>query len=503
LHQLAGDYPIGAALPAGDADNSLFSRDNLQSVVSQHFSQLTAENIMKPSYLQPTRGNFDFDDADDLIAFAQTNGMSVHGHTLVWHQQIPNWMSNCSPDCETIMEEHITGVAGQYAGKVVSWDVVNEAFHDDGTYRDTGDNGSVWYANIGESYIEKAFNAAASADPSADLYYNDYNLEQNGAKLTATLSMVSDLLVADAPIDGIGFQMHITDSNPSIANIKDAIQKAVDTGLKVKITELDVRMNQSGSYSSMNDSLSALQQARYQEVVAAYLEIVPAGQRGGISVWGVSDADSWIPHVFGQPDWPLLFDASLNQKAALHGFAQGLLTESSDGDTGEAFDPDAAFHDTFEAMVEGEWYENIYADANVSGEFAHDEEKQNLKVNIDWQATDDKFILSRNLPATDISSGATVSIRINVPSAYVTESDNLAIQLYVQDSGYNGAYLDYLFNYSADSWATLSTVIDSSVIGSNSSVDFTDISTLGIQFIANGKPSSVSGEILIDDVKIK
>jgi hypothetical protein len=402
------------------------------------------------------------------------------------------------------MESHITAVASHFSGDVVSWDVVNEAFNDDGTYRDTGENGSVWYANIGESYIEKAFRAAYTADNSADLYYNDYNLEQNGAKLTATLSMVENLKTASAPINGIGFQMHITDTNPSIANITEALQKAVDTGLKVKITELDVRMNQSGSYTSFTNSLSEAQKTRYQEVVAVYLATVPEAQRGGISVWGVSDADSWIPHLYGQPDWPLLFDSNLNQKLALHGFAAGLQTESSGGTTGEEFDSSAYFHDTFENMTDGEWYENIYADANVSGEFSHDETLENLQVNIDWQSTSDKFILSRNLPSSlDITSGATVSLRLKVPGDYVTPSDNLAIQLYLQDSSYNGAYLGYLFNYSSDSWATLSVSIDSTVMASHSSVDFTDIKTLGVEFIANGKPASIVGTLLIDDVKIK
>ncbi|GEA49891.1 beta-xylanase [Vibrio inusitatus NBRC 102082] len=326
---------LGVALPAGQASNSIFKRPDLETVTVQHFNQITAENIMKPSYMQPEQDVYEFDDTDRFVAFAEQNGMSVHGHMLVWHKRIADFKQNCSGSiqCSQYMTDHIATVVGHYEDRIVSWDVVNEAFTDDygsgSDYRNYdnpahGVEGSVWYREIGKDYIPIAFLAANAADPNALLYYNDYQLERDNDKLRITLEMINELQVEDVPIHGIGFQMHITHDVPSSSQLRSALQQAVDTGLLVKITEMDVRMNEYGNVSCYNTTVAQAQQKRYQEVVTTYLEIVPEGQRGGISFWGVTDEDSWIPDFYEVPDWPLLFDESLNQKHALVGVANAL-----------------------------------------------------------------------------------------------------------------------------------------------------------------------------------
>lgn len=331
------DMPVGVAVPAGGAANSLLTSSARQTLVDNHFSQVTAENIMKPSYLHPAQNTLYFADADQLVAYAESQGKTVHGHVLVWHRQVPDWMTGFSGDAaawENMMTGHIDAVATHFAAAdvVVSWDVVNEAFADsdgdgDGRYdlRHT-----IWRDAIGPGYLAAAFRAARAADDDADLYYNDYNLAGVPAKLDAVLQLVSDF--ADAPepvpIDGIGFQMHISLDWPAIGQIRDAFSRAADTGLKVKITELDVTVNtdgggNAGPLTSLTENIATQQRLRYEAIVAAYLDTVPADQRGGVTVWGIADRDSWRRSQ-NEYEWPLLFDDDFLPKPALQGFADGL-----------------------------------------------------------------------------------------------------------------------------------------------------------------------------------
>ncbi len=320
LSQLAS-FPIGAAVPAGNAHNSLFSRSSLQAVVQQHFNALTAENIMKPEFLHPTENSFFFTDADQLLTYAQANGLGLHGHVLIWHSQLPQWIPSFTGDWSTMMNNHIQTIVSHYAGDINSWDVVNEAFDDN---IPTGYRNSVWLQNIGQTYIEDAFTAARAADPNADLYYNDYNISGIPEKLSAVLTMLDDFQARGIPIDGIGFQMHIEQTWPDINTIRNAFSAVASRGVKVKISELDISLNANEAYTSLSDELALLQQARYRDIVSTYIEAIPAAQRGGITVWGVSDADSWIPFFYNRLDWPLLFDEQLQAKPALQGFADGL-----------------------------------------------------------------------------------------------------------------------------------------------------------------------------------
>jgi endo-1,4-beta-xylanase len=326
------DFPIGIAVSAGNENNSILRNDGGadRAVIEQHFDQLTAGNIMKMSYLHPSENTYAFEQADALVNYALDNNMTIHGHTLVWHSdyQIPNWMKNYSGNYATMLQQHVQTIATYYAGRVVSWDVVNEALADDGDSNAIeGYRNSLWYQKLGAAYIEQAFIAARAADPEADLYYNDYNMEGGQQKFAYLLAMIDDFQARNIPIDGVGFQMHINIEWPSTTQIKNAFQQVVQRGLKVKITELDIPVNtyaNPNQYPTFTPDAAERQKTKYREVVAAYLEVVPAELRGGITVWGLRDGDSWLIDLHGRPDWPLLFNDQLEAKPALDGFAEGL-----------------------------------------------------------------------------------------------------------------------------------------------------------------------------------
>jgi endo-1,4-beta-xylanase len=331
------NMPVGVAVPAGSAGNSVLSSASRQNLVNAHFSQVTAENIMKPSFLHPAENTFFFSDADALVTYASGQGKTVHGHTLLWHNQLADWMvsySGNNAEWTSMMTNHISQIVSHFAANdvVISWDVVNEAFGDtdsdmDGLYdpRDT-----IWRDNVGPDYLELAFRTASAADTNAELYYNDYNLAGVPAKLNAVLNMVDGFLndPNPVPIHGIGFQMHISLAWPPLSQIRDSFALAVGTGLKIKISELDITVNTDSSGNPMSlttltAAVAAQQEQRFKEVVAAYLAEVPEAQRGGISVWGIADLDSWRRN-YNALEWPLMFDDQFRAKPALQGFADGL-----------------------------------------------------------------------------------------------------------------------------------------------------------------------------------
>lgn len=337
------DFPIGVAVAAGSGAADILTNTARQNIVRAEFSQIVAENIMKMSYMY-SGNNFSFTNADRLVNWALTNNKTVHAHALVWHPsyQLPSWATDSNANFRQDYARHIDTVAAHFAGKVKSWDVVNEALFDgaddDGRGSANGYRQSVFYRQYaGPSYIDEAFRRARAADPTAELYYNDFNTEENGTKTTALVNLVQRLLTNGVPIDGVGFQMHVMNDYPSIANIRASLQKivALSPTLKIKITELDVRLNNPYDGNSSNDytnrsdcavSCAGLdrQKARYKEIVQAYLDVVPPARRGGITVWGIADPDSWFYTHQNLPDWPLLFNDSLQPKPAYQGVQEAL-----------------------------------------------------------------------------------------------------------------------------------------------------------------------------------
>jgi endo-1,4-beta-xylanase len=236
-------FPVGVAVDGGWEARSLLTTPAEQQAVNQHFSQVTPGNIMKMSYLHPDRNTYTFAQADELVNYAGAHGVGVHAHALIWHSdyQVPTFMKNFSGDKTaflTMLDEHVKTIAAHYAGKVQSWDVVNEALNDGGGYRQ-----SLFYQRTGADYLERAFRAAREADPNATLYYNDYNIESDANKMNTLTGMLDGFKTRGVPIDGVGFQMHVYMDWPSTSQIKASLQKVVDRGLKVKISELDIPIN--------------------------------------------------------------------------------------------------------------------------------------------------------------------------------------------------------------------------------------------------------------------
>jgi endo-1,4-beta-xylanase len=286
--------------------------DTYPDIAATEFSSITPGNEMKWESVEPTQGQYNWGPADEMVEFAEANDQEFHGHTLVWHSQLPDWVENGQYEGELadVMTEHITTEAGRYAGRIDRWDVVNEPLNEDGTLRD-----SVFLQEIGESYIADALRAADAADPDAKLYINDYNTDGLGAKSDGMYELVSSLLEQGVPIDGVGFQSHlIVGQVPD--SMQENLQRFVDLGLEVAVTELDVRIEMPA------DEAELAQQAQDFASVADVCVAVEGCT--GVTVWGVSDGDSWIPPTF--PGWgaPLLWDEGYQKKDAYFSFRDAL-----------------------------------------------------------------------------------------------------------------------------------------------------------------------------------
>lgn len=234
---------------------------------------------------------------------------------------------------EQALESFISTTVNRYKGKVRAWDVLNEPMSPSGAYRTSANSTDIsgiatkpnflmWSDYMGRDYALKAFQYAAAADPTADLYINDFGLESSAAKTDSLIALVNELKAKGAKIDGIGTQMHLARSNIYYNGIDQMMQKLAATGLKVRISELDVRVVQNSSSGGMTDQLAAFQAAIYKYAVESYLKYVPPAQRGGITVWGVNDANSWLYN--NGAEFPLMYDDNYNRKPAYSAVLQAL-----------------------------------------------------------------------------------------------------------------------------------------------------------------------------------
>ena len=295
---------VGALFGTNDATGTQY-----MATLAREFDVITPENDMKFSVVQPTRGSFDFTRADAMVAFAKAHGMRVRGHTLVWYQQLPAWVTGGSWSADSaraILDAHIATVVGHYAGKLAAWDVVNEAYDDAPTPQLRS---SVWMQTIGRGYIEEAFRDAHAADPGVPLFYNDYNIEAGGAKADSVYNLLADLRARGVPVDGIGMQMHLAASTAlPVAAMQQNFARFASLGLKIEITELDIRVPTPASAASL--------QTQAQNYRAIYQLCLQQPACDMVVTWGFTDRSSWIPSVFpGQGD-ALLFDASFAKKPA-------------------------------------------------------------------------------------------------------------------------------------------------------------------------------------------
>ncbi|KAH0613861.1 uncharacterized protein H6S33_005747 [Morchella sextelata] len=293
------------------ADPNTLSNSNVQTILKSDFGAITPENSMKWDATEPSKGSFTFTNADQTVAFATNNGRLIRGHTLVWHSQLPSWVSAITDKATltSVIQNHVTTLMSRYKGKIYAWDVVNEIFDDSGNFRT-----SVFYKVLGESFVDIAFIAARAADPAAKLYINDYNLDGPGAKITNLVALVKRLQSRGVPIDGIGTQAHLILGQ--VGGVAAQLQVLANTGLDVAITELDIRIPKDVTSAKL-----AQQQTDYNTVTNACLGV---SKCVGITVWGVSDANSWVDSTFPSYDAPLLWDDYFNRKLAYTGVDSAL-----------------------------------------------------------------------------------------------------------------------------------------------------------------------------------
>jgi endo-1,4-beta-xylanase len=327
-------FRVGTAL----APQQFTERDTASvALIEREFNAITPENVLKWERVHPEPNRYDFTPVDQYVAFGEKHGMFIVGHTLVWHSQTPRWVFQ-NADGQPLtrdellarMKDHITTVVGRYKGRVNGWDVVNEALNEDGTLRQ-----SPWFRIIGPDYIEKAFQFAHEADPAAQLYYNDYNLDYP-AKRDGAVRLIRSLQEKGIRIDGVGSQGHHKLTTPTVAQIDSSLRMLGATGVKVHITELDVDMlppatrNTTADVSvragpapeldpykaGLPDSVQQAHAKRYEDVFRVYLQHRDVIDR--ITFWGVADHDSWLNGwpVRGRTNYPLLFDRQNKPKPA-------------------------------------------------------------------------------------------------------------------------------------------------------------------------------------------
>ncbi|KAG6861138.1 hypothetical protein C0995_003590 [Termitomyces sp. Mi166 len=243
---------------------------------NKEFGQITPSNSMKWMYTEPERGVFNLTDAEEIVKFAKGNKQILRGHNCVWHSQLADWVTAGNFDAPTlasIVETHCSTLVGHFKGDI--WDVVNEPFNEDGTWRET-----VFYNTLGTSYIETALRAARAADPAAKLYINDYNIDGTGPKATAMINLVKSLKANNIPIDGVGLQGHlIVGQVPT--DIEENIRQITAAGVEVAITELDIRMA-----LPVTAELLEQQKKDYQTVISA-CNAVP--DCIGVTIWDYTD----------------------------------------------------------------------------------------------------------------------------------------------------------------------------------------------------------------------
>ena len=278
--------------------------------IGAEFSSITAENVMKWQLVEPTRGTLDFAAADRLVAAAKASGQGVRGHTLIWHNQLPTWLTDgeaagtiTPAQLREILRRHIIDEVSHFRGKVYQWDVANEVIDDNANLRDT-----IWLRNLGPGYIADAFRWARQADPHVKLFLNDYNVEAANPKSDAYFRLVQDLVRQHVPIDGFGAQGHLSvqDGFPTAAGVTANLKRFNDLGLQTSITEADVRM----ILPADNAKLQA--QAQGYSVLMQGCLLAP--RCTSFTVWGYTDKYSWVPGFFDGQGAACLLDEAFAPK---------------------------------------------------------------------------------------------------------------------------------------------------------------------------------------------
>ncbi|MUH36068.1 endo-1,4-beta-xylanase [Zobellia amurskyensis] len=329
------DFYIGAAIN----DRIITGNDTKAlKVLKEEFNSLSPENVMKWEALHPSPDTYNFEMADQYVALGKKNNMHIVGHTLLWHSQIGQWMNSVkdSATMANYIKEHITTVASRYKGKIDTWDVVNEALNEDGSLRE-----SVFLKVMGERYLEFAFKMAEKADPTAELYYNDYNMWKP-KKREGAIQLIETLQKNGAKINGVGMQGHWGLTEPSLEEVEKSIIAYSKLGIKVAITELDVTVlpnpwELEGAEISQNfenseemnpypdalpDSVEVQLAERFRDIFKLFLKHSDKIDR--VTFWGVNDRSSWLNNwpIKNRTNYPLLFDRKFEPKKAYHAITQ-------------------------------------------------------------------------------------------------------------------------------------------------------------------------------------
>jgi endo-1,4-beta-xylanase len=335
------DLRIGTAATPAD-----LSTPALSQITSDQFSVLTPENEMKWQVVEPQEGQFDWTGADNLVNYAEAHGELVRGHTLVWHNQLPDWLTSgvangtiSDKQLRHLLHQHITTEVSRYRGRIWQWDVVNEMLTDSNPSQINPSD--FWISHLGTGIIADAFRWAHAADPHALLFYNDYNIageDGSNAKFSAAFSMVKNLLADGVPIDGVGDQGHLDlqfGFNPTL--MTQDLQAYASLGLKVAITEADVRTFVETTDNLQNPIVSPTDPTPshtanaagadwYNGMLQSCLQVKACIS---FTVWGFDDSESWVPSTFAGEGDADLYDTSLNQKPAYTALQQTL--ELADG----------------------------------------------------------------------------------------------------------------------------------------------------------------------------
>jgi endo-1,4-beta-xylanase len=329
---LDGKFYMGVAMN----EAQIMGRDTSSlRVIEQHFNSAVAENVMKSGPIHPEEGKYEFEVPDKFIEYTQEHDMYTVGHCLVWHSQAPPWFFTDEQGNDVSrevlierMRSHIETVAGRYKGKVDAWDVVNEAFNDDGSWRETK-----FYEIIGEDYFKLAFRIAHEVDPEAELLYNDYSMFNKGRR-EAVIRVVKEMQTEGVPIHGIGMQAHYGMGFPSIEAFEESIVAFSETGLPVHITEFDIdvlpgrrsiqgaEISEKEAYEEMlnpfkgglPDSVSIALNERWMDFFDVLLKHHDKIKR--VTMWGLADHHSWKNGwpIRGRTNYPLLFDRNYDPK---------------------------------------------------------------------------------------------------------------------------------------------------------------------------------------------
>lgn len=308
-------------------------KPEIVALVERHFNSIVAENCMKSEVIHPQEDVYDFERADQLVAFGEKHNQTVIGHCLIWHSQLAKWFAvdengdDVAPEVlRQRMKEHITTIVSRYKGRIKGWDVVNEAILEDGSYRQTP-----FYRILGEEYIPLAFRYAHEADPDAELYYNDYAM-QSEAKRNAVVALVKSLKEKGLRIDAVGMQGHMGMDYPDIDQFENSISAFAATGVKVMITEWDM-----SALPTVNRGANVADTVGYSKLLNPYPDGLPdsistewnsrmtaffnlfrkhADVITRVNAWGLTDGDSWKNDwpMKGRKEYPLLFDRNLQPK---------------------------------------------------------------------------------------------------------------------------------------------------------------------------------------------